>query len=232
MSAALVVLMRWPRRGEGKTRLAARLGTGPAHALHRAFVADTLAWPSPRPRLLAVSPDGAAVTAVRARLAASGAVVVPQACGDLGTRIAAALQAALESHGVDRAVIVGTDSPSLPHRLLLACLDGTGDGGACLVPAVDGGFVALAVSRGGAQRHGLDWLRDGIAWSSERTCAHTVAAAARAGLAVRSTTPWYDVDEVDDLSRLHTDLRCDPGRAPRTLRCLDRLGMAAVELAS
>jgi len=229
--AALVVMMRWPRRGEGKTRLAARLGADAAHALHRAFVADTLAWPAPRPRLLAVSPDTAAVAA--ARVVAPDAVVVAQACGDLGVRIASALDAALGC-GADRAVIVGTDSPSLPHRLLRACLDAAGDGAACMVPALDGGFVALAVGRSAAQRYGFDWLHHGgIAWSTKHTAMSTVDAAARAGLAVHTTAPWYDVDELGDLPRLHADLRQDPGRAPRTLRRLDRLGVAAAaDLAS
>jgi len=54
----------------------------------------------------------------------------------------------------------------------------------------------------------------------------------RAGLEVQSTPPWYDVDEAGDLPRLRADLRRDPRRAPRTLRYLDRLGVAAVELAS
>jgi uncharacterized protein len=219
MSAALVVLMRWPRRGEGKTRLAAQVGDGAAHRLHRAFVADTLAWPAPRPRILAVSPDGAAVAATSA--VAPDAVVVPQVQGGLGARIAAALSVAV-GNGAESAVLVGTDSPSLPHRLVVRCLDVVHDGGACMIPADDGGFVALAVHRTVAQRPGLDWLRGDIAWSTDRAAAHTVAAAARRGVRVDALAErWYDVDARADLARLHADLRADPQRAPRTLRCLD-----------
>jgi len=238
MTAALAVLMRWPRPGEGKTRLAAQIGVAAAHRLHSAFVADTLGWPAPRPRLLAVAPDDDAVA--EARRCAPDAVVVRQAHGDLGVRIAAALSEALHG-GAAAAVLVGTDSPSLPHGLVMACLhmaafggDG-GDGCAAMVPAEDGGFVALAVSREAVARHGLDWLRnDGIEWSTAHTAAQTLAAARRAGLSPALTAPWYDVDGAADLPRLHADLRADPGRAPRTLRCLDALGEApdAVELAS
>jgi uncharacterized protein len=228
MTAALAVLMRWPRPGEGKTRLAAQIGVTAAHRLHSAFVADTLGWPAPRPRLLAVSPDDDAVA--EARRCAPDAVVVRQAHGDLGVRIAAALSEALHGDAA-AAVLVGTDSPSLPHRLLMACLSA----GAAMVPAEDGGFVALAISREAVARHGLDWLRsDGIEWSTAHTAAQTLAAARRAGLSLALTAPWYDVDGAADLPRLHADLRADPGRAPHTLRCLEALDDApdAVELAS
>jgi glycosyltransferase A (GT-A) superfamily protein (DUF2064 family) len=231
MSAALVVLMRWPRRGEGKTRLAAQVGAAAAHRLHRAFVADTLAWPAPRPRLLAVSPDAAALLAARA--AAPDAVVVPQLHGGLGVRIGGALTAALRS-GADRAVLVGTDSPSLPHRCLLECLDSVRHGGACMVRAEDGGFVALAVHGEVARRPGLDWLHGAIAWSTEQAAAQTVAVAARSGVRIETLAErWYDVDGRADLGRLHADLRADPERAPRTLRCLERMALATpAELAS
>ena len=223
--AALVVLMRWPRVGEGKTRLAAHLGVEYAHRLHRAFVADTLDWSAPGGRVLAVAPDHAAVTA--AALAAPDAIVVAQSRGDLGRRIAAALSAAMRT-GADRAVLVGTDSPSLPLCLLLECLDVAGDAGAAIVPAEDGGFIALAVRRSTATQHGLGWLHRGIDWSTARTAAQTVVAARRTGVSMASTASWYDVDEVGDLPRLHTDLGADPLQAPRTLRCLDELGPPAL----
>jgi uncharacterized protein len=231
MTTSLVVLMRWPRLGVGKSRLAAQVGVEAAHRLHCAFVADALAWPAPRPRVIAVSPDDAAVAEVRA--VAPDALVVAQARGDLGHRIAGALRTALR-RGVDRAVLVGTDSPSLPHRLLAQCLDHAANAGAAMVPAEDGGFVALAVHRAAARQHGLGWLRDAaIAWSTEHTAAEARAAARRSGMEITVTPPWYDVDEAGDLARLHADLVASPLRAPATLRFLDLLDVAgASRLAS
>lgn len=224
--AALAVLMRWPRPGEGKSRLAADVGVAAAHDLHRCFVADTLAWPWAGPRVLAVAPDLAAVASTRA--AAPRALVVAQPDGDLGVRIARALRVALDT-GATRALLVGTDSPSLPHRLLVACLDAAVRQGAAMVPAEDGGFVALAVDGAAVRAHGLHWLEDGgVAWSTDRTAAQVRAAARRRGLGVGCTTPWFDVDTVAGLERLHADLRRAPGRAPRTLRCLRRLGSPPV----
>jgi hypothetical protein len=223
MSATvLVVLMRWPRRGEGKSRLAADIGVDATHRLHRAFVADTLAWPAPRPRLLAVAPDAAAVAAARA--AAPDAAVVAQAGGALGRRIAGALRAAFAG-GAECAVLVGTDSPSLPHRLVMGCSAAAADSGAAMVPARDGGFVALALHRDVASSRGLSWLESSrIAWSTETAAGDTRGAAREGGLEIAVTAPWYDVDGVADLDRLRADLLRDPLRAPRTLHCLQALG--------
>jgi glycosyltransferase A (GT-A) superfamily protein (DUF2064 family) len=222
---ALAVLMRWPRRGQGKSRLAAGVGVDAAHRLHRAFVADTLAWTWSGPRVLAVSPDAAAVLAARA--AAPHASVVAQPARGLGERIAGGLDAALRT-GASCAVLVGTDSPSLPHSLLLACVGAAVRYGAAMVPAEDGGFVALAVRRDAWLRDGLAWLRGGIAWSTEHTAAQARAAGRRCGLSVATTEPWYDVDTAADLDRLFADLVCTPHRAPRTLGCLDALGAGRV----
>ncbi len=225
----LAVLMRWPRLGEGKTRLAAQIGAVAAHQLHRRFVLDTLAWPAPRPRVLAVSP-GAAVPALQ-RLAPD-ATVVRQEEGGLGGRIAGGLRAAF-ARGAGCAVLVGTDSPSLPNRLLTDCMAAASRHGAAMVPADDGGFVALALTRGGVQRCGLAWLHSDIAWSSERAAADTCRAAQECGVDVATVAPWYDVDTAADLRRLHADLRRDPQRAARTLRWLDDwTAAAAVERAS
>jgi glycosyltransferase A (GT-A) superfamily protein (DUF2064 family) len=120
---------------------------------------------------------------------------------------------------------VGTDSPSLPHHLVAHCLDQATAAGAAMVPAEDGGFVALAVDRRAIAARGLGWLRDGgIAWSTEQTAAQTQAAARReSGLEIAVTAPWYDIDDAGALARLRTDLTASPERAPSTLRVLDVL---------
>lgn len=217
----LVVLMRWPEPGTGKSRLAAALGVDAAHRLHRAFVLDTLGWSAAWPRLVAFNPPSA-----RARVAAAapGASLVAQPEGDLGARLGHALAAGFAG-GALRVLLVGSDSPTLPDSLLDACLDAAGAGGVSLVDARDGGFVAIAAARPAAPR--LPAVFAGVEWSTERTAAQVRAGAARAGVRAGDAGSWYDVDEAADLERLAADVARDPGRAPQTAAALDVIAVPA-----
>jgi rSAM/selenodomain-associated transferase 1 len=210
----LVVLMRWPVLGTGKSRLAAALGAEAAHRLHRGFVADTLRWSAAWPRLVAFNPPQARREVARA---APGAELVAQPAGDLGTRLDHAFAGGFAA-GARRVLLVGSDSPTLPEALLEACLEAAGEGTVSLVGAQDGGFVAIAAGRAAAAR--LPALFAGVEWSTARTAAQVTARARAAGLEVRRTGAWYDVDEAGDLQRLARDLARDPGRAPRTAAAL------------
>jgi rSAM/selenodomain-associated transferase 1 len=213
----LVVLMRWPQRGTGKSRLAAALGAEAAHRLHRGFVADTLGWSAAWPRLVAFSPAPARAEVARA---APGAALAAQPEGDLGARLADAFARGFAT-GARRVLLVGSDSPTLPEALLEACLEGAAGATLALVDARDGGFVAMAAARPAADL--LPAVLAGVEWSTDRTAAQVVDRARTAGLEVRRAGAWYDVDEAADLERLSGDLAADPGRAPRTAAALAAL---------
>jgi rSAM/selenodomain-associated transferase 1 len=217
----LVVLMRWPSPGTGKSRLAATLGAETAHRLHRGFVADTLAWSASWPRLIAFDPPEARDRVARA---APGAALAAQPGGDLGGRLAHAFAGGFAA-GARRVLLVGSDSPTLPEALLEACVEAADPEAVSLVGARDGGFVAMAAAREAAAR--LPALFEGVQWSTSRTAAQVTARARAAGVAVRHAGGWYDVDEVADLDRLAADLAGDPGRAPRTAAVLAGLMPAA-----
>lgn len=214
----LVVLMRWPAPGTGKSRLAAALGTEAAHRLHRGFVADTLGWSAAWPRLIAYSPAPARAAVADA---APGAALAAQPDGDLGTRLADAFARGFAA-GARRVLLVGSDSPTLPEVLLEACLEAAVGATVALVDARDGGFVAMGVDRPAAER--LPAAFDGVEWSTARTAAQVAARARSAGLGVRRCGAWYDVDEAGDLERLAGDVASDPGRAPHTAAALAALG--------
>jgi uncharacterized protein len=213
----LVVLMRWPAPGTGKSRLAAALGAETAHRLHRGLVADTLAWSAAWPRLIAFTPPKARDRVARA---APGAALAAQPGGDLGDRLAHAFAGGFAA-GAGRVLLVGSDSPTLPETLLEACVEAAEPETVSLVGALDGGFVAMAAARAAAAR--LPAVFDGVEWSTPRTAAQVTARARAAGLAVHEAGGWYDVDEAADLDRLAADLARDPGRAPRTAAAIAAL---------
>jgi glycosyltransferase A (GT-A) superfamily protein (DUF2064 family) len=149
---------------------------------------------------------------------------VPQPTGDLGARLAHAFASGFAA-GARRVLLGGSDSPTLPEALMEACLAGADGDTVSLVGALDGGFVAMAASRGAASR--LPAVFTGVEWSTARTAAQVAAGAHAAGLRIRRAGEWYDCDEPSDLRRLAGDIAREPGRAPRTAAALAALEVVA-----
>ena len=103
-------------------------------------------------------------------------------------------------HGA--AVVLNADSPTLPTALLIetaAVLARPGDR-AVLGPSSDGGYYLLGLKT--AHRR----MFEDIAWSTGSVAEQTLARAREIGLDVHSLPVWYDVDDVEGLSRLHGEL--------------------------
>ncbi|MEP6593401.1 MAG: DUF2064 domain-containing protein, partial [Acidobacteriota bacterium] len=109
-------------------------------------------------------------------------------------------------------VIVGSDLPDLPERLLtraFAALDAD-PARVVLGPAEDGGYYLIGMC---GPRLGLF---AGIEWGSSRVLEATIAAAARLGVPVVLLERWGDVDQPQDIVGFLD--RPAGGAAPRTRR--------------
>jgi len=135
----------------------------------------------------------------------------------------------LFARGHGAAVVLNSDSPTLPTALLIetaAELARPGDR-AVLGPSSDGGYYLLGLK--GAHRR----LFEDIAWSTERVADQTRQRAREIGLEVHSLPVWYDVDDADGLRRLDAELRDEasarrdayaPRYAMQTAKLMSRLG--------
>ena len=183
------------------------------------MMADTLAWAS-GPRRLVVAGAGDTESL---RHFAPHAVHVAQPDAPFGVRVERAISAGFAAGGA-RVVQIGTDSPTLPAALLDVAFESLlGADDAVLVPAVDGGWVALGL----AQPPGGALAAASVRWSTQYAAADTADALRAAGCRVAMLPPWYDIDGADGLERL----RRDPGaasRAPWSLAALRRIDMAAI----
>ena len=208
----LAVLTRAPIPGAGKSRLRADIDGRTVDRLAVAFLRDTFTWSQQLGVQLLVACQGpfAALPDL------DGAIVVGQADGDLGVRIEAAIETAFR-HGADRVVQVGSDSPTLPPALLQRCFDELEQHAAVVIPAEDGGWVALGV------RRPLSGCLLGVGWSTSATGDETVAALRRGGRETAVLEPWYDVDSRPALSRLQGELVRCPAFAPHTAAVLRSL---------
>jgi NADH-quinone oxidoreductase subunit G len=120
--------------------------------------------------------------------------------GDLGARMGAACDA-LFAEGASCVVLIGADAPTLPCALVELLVSAIKRGAdAAVVPALDGGYCAIALARP------LPALLDAMPWSQPALLGATRAAAEAAGLKLVVLEAWHDVDEASDLDLLRLTL--------------------------
>jgi rSAM/selenodomain-associated transferase 1 len=213
----LLVFARAPRPGAVKTRLAPAVGADGACRLYEAFLADLARELRGLERAAVewlVDGEASGVAAV----IGDGWAFSAQAEGDLGERLSSAFRGAFD-RGQGPVAALGTDCPLLSAadlEALFGALETPCD--AALIPAQDGGYVALAL--GGR----CDEAFEGIPWSTSGVLAATRQALETAGRRVRLLPPRCDVDVAEDLSRLAEGLAAAPGRAPATRAALAAFG--------
>jgi uncharacterized protein len=192
----VAVMAKQPLPGQAKTRLAPALGADGAARLAARLLAHALAQASHAavgPVTLFLDPDaGHGPTQATAR--ALGVDVQPQGDGDLGQRMERLLRCGLERERA--AIVMGTDAPGLGPAMLQAAAAGLARHDAVIVPALDGGFVLLGLTRCPAG------LLQGLRWSHAGVLRDTRARLATAGLDCLELPAVADIDTPDDLQHL------------------------------
>ncbi|MCB9604222.1 MAG: TIGR04282 family arsenosugar biosynthesis glycosyltransferase [Sandaracinus sp.] len=200
MKATRVALFgKPPVAGHVKTRLGATLGAERAASLYRAFLLDavTNAQALPGPLTLWVDGDPNHPT-----LDAVDVPIRAQVGDDLGERMRRCFEVEL-AHGLP-VLLVGTDVPTLPRRVLVAAREALERHDVVFVPSADGGYVLV-----GAR---VVPCFDSVRWSTSHALADTLEHHPDAVV----LEPWYDVDDADDLRLLRLELLLRPEAAPRT----------------
>ena len=129
---------------------------------------------------------------------------------DLGERMRNCL-AELLSSGYAKALIVGSDAPTLPEAQVREALEALDEAEVAVGPSLDGGFTLIGAARTDpAMFRGVTWSR------ADTRCACLAAIRATGLIAVEAPTTAYDVDVPADLERL----RRDPALQPRLRRWL------------
>jgi len=220
----LIVFARAPVAGEAKTRLIRALGAARAAELYRCFVLDTLESAcrvSADVTVAAADPQHVDSLRSLADEAGLEAALVSQRGANLGERIVNAVRDALDA-GHRGAVVIGSDSPSLPQERVQESLHLCTERDLVLGPCFDGGYYLIGMS---VLRPEL--FRD-IAWSSATVLADTIRRAREIGASIGLLEPWYDVDTPADLRllRVHLaaqSLAAQPISCPRTWQYLSGL---------
>jgi len=221
---ALIVFCREPIARQAKTRLIGAITPAAAAALSDAFIRDALrkavlVRPS-RIVIAASAPDGADRSKYFRRLARRfEADLIDQGSGSLGQRMARSLDPFASSG----ALLIGTDTPSLPTALLASSLEALRQNRVVIAPSLDGGYYAVGV------RGAMPPIFTGIRWGSGIVFATTIKRLDRAAIPYALGPAWYDVDRWADVLLLAAHLRMlartDSSPCPTTESVLARLGV-------
>jgi rSAM/selenodomain-associated transferase 2/rSAM/selenodomain-associated transferase 1 len=211
------MLVRYPRLGEVKTRIAAEYGDDAALELHDLLARRTLRL------LLALQANGEARAEVRCDAAFNGAArewlgkgpaYRYQGDGDLGAKLAFAFATAFRG-GEERAVVVGGDCAALQASHLRAAFSALDTHDCVLGPAEDGGYYLIGLRRSAADR-ATGALFANMPWGSSEVLAQTLNAAEHAGITAAQLETLPDVDRPEDVEPARRLLAADvPGANAR-----------------
>ena len=207
-SCGIAVMAKASAPGRTKTRLVPPLTGGEAAAFNTAFLQDIstnileAARDLPIQPYMAYGPPGPELSVAFFRDVLPPDVRLLEAWWpDFGSCLYGAIDQLLEL-GHTSAVVLNSDSPTLPTSLLVATAEMLAQPGdrAVLGPSTDGGYYLLGLK----SRHRR--LFQDIAWSTDQVAGQTLARAAEIGLAVHLLPAWYDVDDAQSLSVLYGEL--------------------------
>jgi rSAM/selenodomain-associated transferase 1 len=199
----IVIFAKAPRAGRVKTRLVPALGADGAarlaermlrHTVSQALLADL--------GMVELCGSPADDPYWNAFNDVAGLTCSDQGDGDLGARLARAARRVID--GGASILLTGTDCPALDASLLNSAATALHEADAVLVPALDGGYVALGLRR----YHPEIFAR--MPWSTDAVAATTLSRIRQLGWSLIQLAAEQDIDEPADLDRLPSFLRRDP----------------------
>ncbi|WP_028491400.1 TIGR04282 family arsenosugar biosynthesis glycosyltransferase [Thioalkalivibrio sp. ALE19] len=203
-SCRVAIFARTPEPGRVKTRLIPALGARGACQLHQRMLTRIAeqartAFPDATVELWATpDPGHPFLLELARRLDLKLRRQAPRhgRTDHLGERMAAAL-----ASGPYPAMVIGSDAPQLDADQLarLARDLKRPDCDTTLVPALDGGYVALATS-------GPVALFEGIAWGTDAVLKQTLERGRQQGIRIRLAPAQPDIDRPEDLHHCPADL--------------------------
>jgi rSAM/selenodomain-associated transferase 1 len=218
----LVIMAKAPRPGAVKTRLAPTLSPTAISAFYCCLLEDTLALARSLGDVETAIMCPEADVDELAHLAGSEVSVI----GQKGEGLAAGLTSVFAHFAGERqrrTIAFNSDSPHLPRSVLEAAFKILAAHDVVVGPTHDGGYYLV----GATAPHPTLFAPDGLGTSSalERLLSRARALELSVGLA----DPFYDIDVIDDLTRLAAELRVAPARAPRTAGWLEEWELAAAQ---
>jgi rSAM/selenodomain-associated transferase 1 len=199
-SICLVQFAKLPELGRVKTRMQPFLSEAESLDLHKGLVLHTFAelsdcfgvdyqlWFDEK---ISESQD---INMFLAPILAENTHIKKQRGSDLGDRMRHCFEALLQDY--DAVILVGSDCPFIDKKTIESVVDLTKNNECVLVPALDGGYALIALTKSCEQ------LFKGISWGSSKVFAETESALIGACYRYALLSPLADIDRPEDLETL------------------------------
>ena len=204
-SCGIAIMAKASAPGRTKTRLVPPLSLDEAAALNTTFlkdIADNVLRASQHASIAAYAafaPAGSEEFFRRTLPPSLG--LIDAALPNFGDCLLHTLEL-LFARGHRAAVVLNSDSPTLPTGVLVETARLLAMPSECVVlgPCSDGGYYLLGLKTIHPR------LFEDIAWSTEHVAAQTLERARELDLDVHMLPAWYDVDDIECLNRLYSEI--------------------------
>ena len=199
----VALILKAPRVGQVKTRLASSIGAERATRIYRALVEHQLAQIPASWRIVIHFAPSDAEAEMRTWLESRsrrGTDFIPQPDGDLGVRLISAMDHGFAS-GADLVFFLGGDCPGITCTYLKEAEAALAQTDMVIARAFDGGYVLLGL------RKSVAALFEKIPWSSAAVFDATLRQAQGARLFYQCLSPLEDIDDIESYQRQRTTLQ-------------------------
>ncbi len=192
--AAIFLMMKYPKAGAVKSRLAQSIGEEAAAHLYRVFIQDTLALirSVDTPYYIAVYPPDSIQEF--GKLLGGTYRFMPQRGAHLGERLHNGF-VDMFAKGYDQVIALASDSPDLPSKILKTALSSLKDQEVVIGPALDGGYYLLGFSQKGFISNAFE----NIPWSTEKVFRETLLRIKSVTNQIHVLPKWTDIDTMSEL---------------------------------
>ena len=217
----LVTFVKYPEKGKVKSRLV--LGDdGHVADLYHCFIEDLLESVSSGHYKFLIAFDPPEKEKDIKDLFGKDFSYMPQAGADLGIRMHNAL-ATCFAQGFQSAVIIGSDSPDLPQRIIEEAFQSLQSHDAVIGPTYDGGYYLIGFSKDSFS----EIFFENIAWSTDGVYASTITRFDQKRISYHVLPRWRDIDTVDDVRVLLKDCEHSDFSQSKTIEFLRANGFTA-----
>jgi rSAM/selenodomain-associated transferase 1 len=221
---ALVIMAKEPVAGKVKTRLTAPLSQETAAELYTGFLFDKIAQIKTiddTSHFIAYYP--ASGRGFFQKHSFDNFELIEQIGNDLGKRLNG-ISTELISRGFDKVMMLDSDTPNLPSSYINEGLRHLDETDIVLGPTDDGGYYLIGL------KESQSAIFKDIPWSTQEVTKITREKIAGLDKSLYLLPSWYDVDTIEDLERLKSDinkiskLNSDQFLCENTIKSLNKIG--------